>query len=86
MEKKIAEIGAKIFSDILSDFSEGKIAGKKQNHEEVTFCKKFEKKDMELKFPFSEKNSRENFLKYCAFSKPFYFDKDEKRNIVTKAK
>ncbi len=41
---------------------------------------------MELDFPFNQENARQNFLKYCAFSKPFYFDKNGKRNIVTKAR
>jgi hypothetical protein len=40
---------------------------------------------MEIAFPFTEENNRSNFLKYCAFSKPFYFDEQGKRNIVTSA-
>ncbi len=82
LEKEFAEIGAETFLDVLGDFAEGKITPKPQNHKEATFCKKFEKKDMQLLSPL---NSRKNFLKYCAFPKPFYFDENNKRNIVTLA-
>ena len=33
---------------------------------------------------FPPLNSRENFLKYCAFKKPFFINKNKKRNIVSK--
>lgn len=85
IEKKFAEIGAEKFYEILKDFLDEKIEAKNQNHDEATFCKKYQKSDMELEFPFSKNNMRKNFLKYCAFSKPFYFDENKKRNIVSSA-
>ncbi len=85
MEKKFAEIGAGKFFEILKNFLDEKITEVEQNHSQVTFCKKYQKSDMELDFPFTEKNSRKNFLKYSAFPKPFYFDENKKRNIITAA-
>jgi methionyl-tRNA formyltransferase len=85
MEKKFSEIGAELFYKNYYDIIDNIIIEKKQKHEDATFCKKYQKSDMELEFPFSEKNSRKNFLKFCAFSKPFYFDENKKRNIVTDA-
>jgi len=85
MEKKFAEIGAEEFYKILEDFLDGKITPTDQDHSQTSFCKKYQKSDMELEFPFAKKNARKNFLKYCAFAKPFYFDKNKKRNIVTSA-
>jgi methionyl-tRNA formyltransferase len=85
MEKKFAEIGATNFLEILSDFILGKITQKNQEDSEKTFCQKYQKKDMELFFPFDKKNARKNFLRYCASPKPFYFDQNLKRNIVTDA-
>ena len=85
MEKDFAEIGAEKFFGILEDFLEGKIIPESQNHEQASYCQKYQKSDMELEFPFTEKNARKNFLKYCAFLKPFYFDENKKRTIVTAA-
>lgn len=85
MEEFFAEKGAEKFKEILDDFLNKKITPKEQVHQKATFCKKYIKSDMELEFPITEKNSRKNFLKYCAFQKPFFFDKNKKRNIITKA-
>lgn len=86
MEKKISQRGAEVFYEILNEFLHEKLVPQEQYHNEATYCKKYQKEDMELLFPFSQRNARKNFLKYCAFPKPFYFDKNKKRNIVTKAK
>ena len=85
MEKFFAELGAIYFFENIKNFLEGKIEPQKQDENLATYCKKYEKKDMEISFPFTEKNSEQNFLKYCAFSKCFYFDQNQKRNIITKA-
>ena len=82
MEKYFAQIGANLFVNNLENILNKKIIPQTQNHDEATFCNKYEKKDMELTEPL---NSRINFLKYCAFPKPFFFDKNQKRNIVTEA-
>ncbi len=83
IEYNFAKEGASLFLNILKDIKNKKIQPKKQNDNQATFCFKFTKKDMELSLPL---NQRKNFLKYCAFPKPFYFDKNKKRNIVTDAK
>ena len=80
MEKWFAEEGANLFMKVLIDFKKGKILPKKQNHRKATYCEKYHKKNMELKWPLEK---RENFLKFLAFPKPFFFDKNNKRNIVT---
>ncbi len=93
MEKFFAKKGAENFFKILKDFSENKIISKSQNDNNATFCRKYNKEDMEINFPITEKNSRKNFLKYCAFQKPFFiFDKKNKkgdsiknRAIITEA-
>ena len=82
MEKTMAEMGAESFAEILHDFAAGKVVPQEQDHEQATFCKKYTKEDMQLHFPLE---SRENFLKYCAFPKPFYINEDGKRNVVTEA-
>ena len=82
MEKWFAEEGADLFLETLADFGEAKIRPQEQNHSEATFCQKYQKSDMELKEPLE---SRENFLKFLAFPKPFFF-KDGKRYVVTDGK
>ncbi len=82
MEKIFAELGAQLFYQNYYDIIDNIIIAKTQDDNEATYCHKYNKKDMELIIPL---NSRQNFLKYCAFSKPFYFDKNGKRNIVTLA-
>ena len=82
MEKEFSEIGAEIFLKTIKKFQEGEIFPKEQNHNKATFCKKYEKSDMELEFPFSKNNTRKNFLKYLAFPKPFFI-KEKKRYVVT---
>ena len=82
MEKEFSEIGAEMFLKTLKKFQGDEIFPKEQNHDEATFCKKYEKSDMELEFPFSKDNARKNFLKYIAFPKPF-FVKENKRYILT---
>lgn len=82
LEKKFAELGAELFYQNYYNIIDNKIIAKKQNNLEATYCQKYKKKDMELNFPL---NQRLNFLKYCAFSKPFFFDENKKRNIVTLA-
>jgi len=87
MEKKFAKLGAEKFFNILNDFVNGKIKPKIQDHKKATFCKKYQKSDMELKTPLNTKeNSRTNFLKYCAFEKPFFFfnSKDKSGNNIKK--
>lgn len=86
MEKLFAQCGAEEFFNILNNSFLEEAFFTEQNHQEATFCKKYQKEDMQMEFPFSEKNARKNFLKYSAFSKPFYFNQDKKRTIVTKAK
>jgi methionyl-tRNA formyltransferase len=66
--------------EILDDFAEGKIIPQEQKHSEATYCEKYQKSDMELSQPLE---SRENFLKFLAFPKPFFFDENKKRNIVS---
>ncbi len=83
LEKHFAEIGAERFFENLENIVDQKIKPQKQNEKEVTYCQKYQKKDMELSFPLTD---YKNYLKYCAFSKPFFFDKKKKRVIVTKAK
>ncbi len=80
MELLFAQKGAELFLESINKYLEGQIKAKEQNHQLATYCKKFFKKDMEL---FPPLNQRENFLKYCAFNKPFYF-KNGKRMVVTK--
>jgi len=80
MEKWFAEEGADLFLEILGDFVEGKIIPQKQNHDQATYCEKYHKPDMELKKPLE---NRENFLKFLTFPKPFFFDENSKRNIVS---
>lgn len=82
LEKKFAESGAELFFKIFQDFLNKKIKIKKQNHKKANYCRKYKKEDMELSFLL---NSRKNFLKYCAFSKPFFFNKEKKRIIVSNA-
>ena len=91
LEKQFAEVGAKLFHKTLTN-KQGLFVKntREQNHNETTYCQKYTKEDMELTHPL---NSRKNFLKYCAFSKPFFFDPTspeatkgkQKRNIVTDA-
>ncbi len=80
MEKWFAEEGADLFLEILDDFAEGKIIPQEQNHDQATYCEKYHKSDMELKKPLE---SRENFLKFLAFPKPFFFDENGRRNVVS---
>jgi len=77
MEKYFAEIGAKLFIENMENIILNKIEAREQEHDLATYCQKYEKKDMELFIPLNQRN---NFLKYCAFSKPFYIDKNKKRN------
>ena len=83
MEKLFAELGANLFHQTLTN-KQGLFMGnlKKQNHDEATYCQKYTKEDMGLTLPL---NSRQNFLKYCAFSKPFFIDEKGRRNVVTQA-
>jgi len=80
MEKLFAGIGADMFLNTINDYISGDLVPTEQDHDSATECLKFEKKDMEL--DLSE--HRKSYLKYLAFPKPFFFDK-ETRIIVTEA-
>ncbi len=79
MEKWFSEEGANLFLETFVDFGESKINPQEQNHSKATFCQKYQKSDMELKEPLE---SRENFLKFLAFPKPFFF-RNNKRYVIT---
>ena len=82
MEKWFAQEGARLFLETLADFTSGKISPQEQDHANATYCEKYQKSDMELK---GDLESRENFLKFLAFPKPFFF-KENKRYVVTDGK
>ncbi len=82
LEKFFAENGAEAFVKMLPDFLEGKIKEKKQENENATYCKKFEKKDMEI---FSSDDEYLKWRKFLAFSKSFFMGEVEKRFVVTDA-
>lgn len=50
LEKKLAEVAAKLLIKTLPDFYAGRIKPIEQNHAEATFVKKFETKDAEVDF------------------------------------
>ena len=81
LEKGFAYFGASIFTAIFDQYIYGKLELKEQDHEQATFCEKFEKKDMEL---LGSDDDYLKYRKYCAFPKPFFFE-DEKRYVVTQA-
>ena len=45
IEKELAEIGAQILVDALPDYLNGKIIPQEQDHNQATFCKKYERPD-----------------------------------------
>ncbi len=82
LEKGFAFFGASIFTAILDRYIYGELELKEQDHDQATFCSKYEKKDMEL---LDTDDEYLKYRKYCAFPKPFFFE-DGKRYIITQAK
>ncbi len=78
LEKTLAEKGAEILAEILSDWIKGNSIPKEQVHADATFTKKFEKEDGLVDLGGE---ARKNYLKYLAFENwpGVYFIQNEKR-------
>ena len=80
MEQWFAQVGAKLFIESITDYLADPSSVSEQDHELATECHKFSKSDMEIDLS----NSRQSYLQYLAFDKPFFFHNNE-RIIVTDA-
>lgn len=93
LEKLLAEEGAKLFVEILSDWLDGKTKTEVQDENLATFCQKIEKENGELQIDLDDfnKNARENILKIKAFEEwptaYFFIEKNGRkmRIIITDA-
>ena len=80
MEQWFAQAGATLFLDSVSAYLLDPQNVAHQDHDLATECHKFSKSDMEIDLS----NSRQSYLQYLAFDKPFFFHNNE-RIIVTDA-
>lgn len=93
LEKFLAIEGAKLFTQVLPDWLDGKIKSITQNSDEATFCQKINKEDGELQIDLDDlsKNAYQNLLKIKAFEEwptaYFYTERNGKkiRIIITDA-
>ncbi len=79
-EKNMAVIGAGLFHDTIEKYISQEITPEIQNHEQATYCGKYNKSDMQIDL---DSNYYAQYLTYCAFEKPWFFNK--KRFVVTAA-
>lgn len=84
LRKCIVEEGSDLLVSILSEWINGKIKEKEQDHSQATYTKKIEKEDGLIDF---KDNPYKNFLKIQAYSgwPSAYFFKDGKRIKITEA-
>lgn len=81
LQETLAKEGAKLLSEIISDWVKNKIESKEQNHDEATFTKKVEKIDGLLDL---SSDPYKNYLKFLAFEEwPKTYFEIEKRGENT---
>src|SRR3989344_5687949 len=85
----LAQLGAKLFSEILPDFLSGKIKEEPQDDSAATFTKKIEKNDALIDLIADPKANYKKILAYDIWPRAFFF-KDVKgkqtRVVITSAK
>ena len=94
LEKLLAVEGARLFAQILPEWTEEKIKPMAQKENKATFCQKIEKEDGKLQVDLNnlEKNAYQNLLKIKAFEEwptaYFFIDRNGNkiRVIITDAK
>lgn len=79
-EQQMAEIGGQLFYEHIDSYISGDIIPEIQNHEQATYCHKYNKSDMNIDLTSS---AYRQYRTYCAFPKPWFFNK--KRYVVSNA-
>lgn len=90
LRDKLARAGADLLTKIIPDWIAGKINAQEQKHAQVTYTKKIEKTDGEIKQQdLNDKNkSTEIFRKFLAYTPwpgIYFFDQNNKRVKITDA-
>lgn len=84
LDEQLARSGGKLLASTIPDWLAGNIKVKEQDHDNVTFSKKFEKENALINM---EDDDYQNYLKICAYDgwPGAYFFKDGKRLKITAA-